>query len=510
MTTKKTKNKKTKQKNRKTKQIRIYLILLLLLFLVGFFIRFVPVRTGFHYWDECVYLQHAEIISGFRAENLFNEFDIRPPLLPLLIAGIYQFSHSLIAAHLIVTLISSLGIILIFLLAKELFNRKIALISTLIYTLIPLSIWLSHDILVDSILPTFWLLAFLFTIKTIKTEKFYFSVLAGIAVGLAILLKFSSLILPLFIFLTFFVYNFESKYDIGKKFGKRFYTAFIKTLKSKRFWIIILFLFLTLSPYLIWNFFQFGNSLFPFIKGYLVLNWDTPSSWTILYKNFYQMLPYPLLIGLASLIFFNIKQRKIKKEEILLWVTFLGIFLSMHTMQHKEIRFLLPVSPFITILSAVGFFGLFSFISNKKRYLKLIIGILIGAIVLSSLYLYIPSHYFTNLKEGHYISHEENDLMRTAFWLKDNTQNDSIIYVNTQYPVSAYFSERKIIVLPFWTKFQDRLSAIMSTPGYFILFPETAETRDPTHNFIVEDNRFILVKQIGTDKNIIKIYEYKP
>jgi 4-amino-4-deoxy-L-arabinose transferase-like glycosyltransferase len=120
---------------------KLYLILIFL-FILGFLIRFFPFRTDsdFHFWDETVYLQHAEILSGYREDN-YDEFDFRPPLLPVIIALFYKLKHSVVIAHMIVALIASFGILSTFFLAKTMFeNEKIALISAAILLLNPLHI----------------------------------------------------------------------------------------------------------------------------------------------------------------------------------------------------------------------------------------------------------------------------------------------------------------------------------------------------------------------------------
>jgi 4-amino-4-deoxy-L-arabinose transferase-like glycosyltransferase len=455
------------------KEVYICIAIILILFLSGFFIRFFPVRTGFHYWDECVYLQHAEIISGTRSIENFNEFNIRPPLLPLLISLFYLPWHSVVMAHLVVSLISALGIIFIFFLGKELFNKKIAILSSLFYTFLPLTIQLSHDILVDTVLPTFWILVFLFTIKAIKGNGIKHSIFAGIFLALAILMKSSSLILPFFIFLIFFIYSFYNIPNLNLR--KRISNSFFEVMKNKKFWIIFILAFIVMLPYFIWETLYFGNPLYSIILYYLVVNWDTPTSFMVLYTGFNKLFPLILLLGVAFLIFFNVKSKFIKKEELSLFVIVLIFFLSMHTMGHKESRFLLPITPFLSLLSAKGlmdFATVSSIFKIKGKILKALKIVMITAFFI----LFFASIFWIGqdaLKlNRNLVVNEENGYMKAAFWIKDNTPNESIIYVNTQYPVTAYYSERKIIVLPFWEKFQGKLPDIMSEEGYFILFSE--------------------------------------
>jgi len=463
---------------------------LISLFVIGFFIRFFPVRIGFHYWDECVYLQHAEIISGFRDASLFNEFDIRPPLLPVLLAFGYQAYHSIITAHFVVSFISSLGILIIFLFARELFDEKVATLSALIYTFLPLNVALSHDILVDTLLPVFWMLVFLFCIKTIKTNKKSFSVLAGIFLGLSFLLKFTSLLLFFFIFLIFYLYQSKQSRKICEIL--------------KRTWLIYFTSFLVILPYLAWNFLYFGNPIYTVVMAYKVVNWDTPTSFLILYLNFNQLFPLFLLFGIFLLFYLKTRGYSMEREEQMLLIVFLIFFLSLHFITHKEIRFLLPVAPLITILSSKGFEDFLDF-SKRFEKLRAIFYLVIVALLFLTLCTE-SSRIFCNLKNGHFLINEQNELLEAANWIKNNTPKDTVIYVNTQYPVIAYFSERKVKVLPFWRSFQENLSEVMREDGYYILFKELSQLREPTLKFVEQDARFELIKEIG---NKIYIFKYK-
>ena len=149
-------------------------LFLLLIWLFCFLIMFFPVRTGFHYWDETVYLQHADIILG--GYDNYNEFDFRPPLFPIMLAIGNLFFNSLIMSHLIVAFIASLGVFGVFLLGKDLFNEKVGLISAIFYVFLPLNLILAHDLLVDTMLPVFLLFTTFFFIRAFKTEKTKYSI----------------------------------------------------------------------------------------------------------------------------------------------------------------------------------------------------------------------------------------------------------------------------------------------------------------------------------------------
>ncbi|RLI99940.1 MAG: hypothetical protein DRP03_02250 [Candidatus Aenigmatarchaeota archaeon] len=476
----------------------IKIFLLLLLFLISFFVRFFPVNLGSHYWDEAVYLQHAEIFSGQRSMEKFNEFDIRPPLLPLMISLSYIVSHSIISAHFVVSILSALGIIVIFFLAKEIFDEETAVFSSLLYALIPLNITLSHDILVDSFLPTFWAASALFVIKSAKTGERLHKVLAGIFIGFSILTKFTSLLL---VFLPLFVFFFSK--EKRERTERKFFTYFISSIKEMT--LIVCSAILVVLPYLVWVAILFGNPLYTFINAFLVVNLDIPTSFTILYTQFNKIFPVLFLFGLFLFILNAVLERKIDRFVASIGLFSLIFFVTIHFVTHKEIRFLLPIIPFLTIISVNGFIR--GIVGRSKKATKLIFLIFFLIIVLGIISTNPKLKLLTN---GNFFINPTSTAYNAALWLQKNTLPDTIIYTNTQYPVLAYYSNRTIIVLPFWRSFQNNITEVMNRKGYYTLFSETARSREPTIDFVKSDKRFTLINKFGNGRDEVFIYEYNP
>ena len=117
------KNKKTKKrkiKKKKKRKIKKEFLILIILLLIGFSLR--VFLSTCYYWDELIYLQHSEIMTG--KINNYNELDFRPPLLSVMIAGFYLFWHNSLIANIFVTLLATFSILLIYLVGKEMFNKK--------------------------------------------------------------------------------------------------------------------------------------------------------------------------------------------------------------------------------------------------------------------------------------------------------------------------------------------------------------------------------------------------
>src|SRR3989344_5389816 len=87
------------------KKIVIYFFLTLML-VINFMMILWPLQTS-HWWDETVYLQHAEVI--FSGKTNYDEFEFRPPMLSILLASGFLFKHHVFTARVIVALFGGLG-----------------------------------------------------------------------------------------------------------------------------------------------------------------------------------------------------------------------------------------------------------------------------------------------------------------------------------------------------------------------------------------------------------------
>ena len=305
---------------------------------------FFPVRTGFHYWDETVYLQHADIILG--GYDNYNEFDFRPPLFPIMLAIGNLFFNSLIMSHLIVAFIASLGVFGVFLLGKDLFNEKVGLISAIFYVFLPLNLILAHDLLVDTMLPVFLLFTTFFFIRAFKTEKTKYYIFGGTLFALSILLKFTSLSFGLVFLLIYLVIN-------GKKSLQSVKRNYKKIILS-----IVTFL-IVLLPYFIYSQIKYGFFFAAFIKGAIIINGDVYISMFSILREFPKMIPFHI-IGLTFLgLVIVLIRRKISRESLILLICFITPFVLNFLVSHKEIRYFLPIVPFTVIFSSKVFYSMF-------------------------------------------------------------------------------------------------------------------------------------------------------
>ena len=105
-----------KQHDRKNKAYENIFLALLILF--SFVIRLFPVDTSYFFWDETVYLQNAQYYAGMPAS--YTELNIRPPLLPMMLSGIYSLGlDAEVWSRVLMAFLNSLMVLLAFQFAKQ-------------------------------------------------------------------------------------------------------------------------------------------------------------------------------------------------------------------------------------------------------------------------------------------------------------------------------------------------------------------------------------------------------
>jgi len=169
----------------------------------------------------------------------------REPGYPLLLAIIYKiFGHNLTIVKLLQVFVFGLSGIMTYLIGKEIFNAKIAKMSSLIFVLFPSSANYTTWILRETICTFIFLLIIYFLIKAVRTKKLKYFILISSIFAYALYINF---IFIGFIFLFFLWYVF-----INKKICtiKRFLSVFI---------LVIIVPLLIYMPWPIRNYKVFGT-----------------------------------------------------------------------------------------------------------------------------------------------------------------------------------------------------------------------------------------------------------
>ena len=194
---------------------------LLLILLLAFIVRIWPIQL-IHWWDETVYLQHAEIFAGLRAD-LFNEFHLRPPLLSIIFAIGFLVWNSPITASIIASLLGVVGVWYVYRLGKILYDQKTGIIAGLAMGLSPFIVENSRTLMTDVPALSFLTAASYYTVRFIRTRGSTSGFIAGILWSSAILMRFA--VLPLFatLFVSYCLFfRTQSSLPTGKKHPKKY------------------------------------------------------------------------------------------------------------------------------------------------------------------------------------------------------------------------------------------------------------------------------------------------
>jgi len=182
------------------------------------------------YFDEAYYYNWAQ--------NPDWGYYSKPPMLGWLIwATTSLFGDSQVAIKIGAMILYPLTTMVIYFIAKELFDVKTAFYSALIFFTLP-SVWMSSLIIsTDVVLLFFWSLALLFFIKALKAEKARDWILAGVFSGLGLMSKYNFI---------FFLLSVVLVFVLIPKYRKHF--------SNKYLYLSMFIAFIIFLPNLIWNY----------------------------------------------------------------------------------------------------------------------------------------------------------------------------------------------------------------------------------------------------------------
>jgi len=446
------------------------------LFLIAFSLRFFPLRIA-HFWDETVYLQHAEIFSAGRVN--FSELSFRPPLLSIIFSLGFIIWHSAIMASFLTAFLTALVPIVIFLIGRKIYNFQIGILGGLISAFLPFLIRNSNYLLTDVPVIFFMGLAFYFSLFKGKRTFLFFS---GVFFGLAVLMKFTAVLLfPVLMVSLFF--NKES---------------------WKNFLIFVSGGAIVLLPYFIWCYVQFGNPIKPFLLGTSFVGDKNEHTFYYL-SHFYEAFTYFVIFGLVlwicHLLFKLIKKSYFSlKYDVILVIWVLIFFIYLTKTPHKELRYILPITIPVILLACKGWSSILYFI-KKGRLLFWIIFILY---LLSLIHPRIDY-----ISETGFVDTAITDEMKIADYLKEINYT-GIIYSNQRWPVLAYYTGLETrLLFPDNDAIYNLIPEIMKDSGLVIGMYTAVKFEPFKHPFperMDSDKRFKHIKDIGD----FFIYEYTP
>ena len=450
-------------------------------------VRAVPL-TYSHFWDETVFLQHAEVILDGRGN--YQEFFHRPPLLSVLYALGFALWDDIYVANIVQAVVTTLAVLFAFLYVRGAFGVVSGIAAAFLFAFTPYLVETSHELLTDMPAVAFMLAAMWLFDKPGPR----FAILAGAAYALAVQTRFTSLFLIVYFALD----------------------ASLSLKKLRQLAILVVAAGVTIAPYLIWVRWNYGSFLFPFVLARrIVTEWTAPVAPRFYFDAVLEIFPPSLWLFFALGLLSPAMCRAMRyqsegtKRQLALLMWGLAFLAYMLTIGHKEVRYLLPLTIPVVIISALGVAASCRWIARQAGPVW-VAGALLGFAVAVADY----ASPFQKLR-GPWTDSSESEEVQIAGYLREHSTPADTIYAAHNFPVLAFYSGRKTVsLLPIQAEFEQVWRRVMAQPGFLVYYPPAGikETHSknphfmPDQQFIDASPQFRLARSFPS----ATIYYYEP
>jgi len=440
--------------------------LFILILIAAFIIRFIVyTKTNDQalWWDAADYLATGKRWANINP-NLIDIWYYRRGFLWALIGTLFfKIGLEELSIRFLMVLFSTGIVFITYLLINEIFDKKIALLTSLAISLSWIFIFFTGRLLTEIPATFFLLTSLLFFWKGfVKNQGIKYFIFFGIFAALTILTRMQYLMFVLPIFILALI---KEKHKI-----------FI----NKKLWISVIIFLIILIPHLILYYKHFGNPILDLSNYYLGIEGVSKTgevgvelaktSDLFLYINnlpyildsnrldssnkgysslFVSPLNYPIywLFILGFFLFFTdlfIGIDKIFNSEELQKKAFVFVFILTliilgYMAPQLEQRYIMPVIPFLFLIAIFPFIFISNYITRKSNIESKTLVILLAIILLLLL---IPNYKFGfNLIESKKLSYYE--VKQAGEWIKQNSVPEDIV-IGSGLPQLTYYSERSV------------------------------------------------------------------
>jgi len=425
--------------------------LLLLILVFAFALRlyfFFKTYNQALWWDEADYM-------GIAKHYAFGTMEAAAPWRARgmsLIFGIFYFFGATESFQRIIVILMSVGAVwLTFLLGKEFFNKKIALIASCFMSVLWIHLFWGARFSGETFALIFYGFAGYFFWKGyVKNESKWYMIASGALIAYGIFLYDS--VGAIFLFLPVYLVVTE-----------RF-----KFLKNKQFWWGMLGLAIVLS-FVFWHYYDLYGQIYPRVyhivdgsllegqeldqkleeQGFLPVFLTTFVFFTNMLDYFHWVILIVFLIGLIYYIDLIVgfdmviknTNEKLKKDFFIFWwalsvMLFFGLYLAA-VKTYYEPRYIFPAYPILFLIAAQGVVYIADHVEKYKKHLGTVA---ILAIIGFAAFDHIT--YANALIDNKKTSYSQE---RTAGeWLKEHTEKDDVIFVCNEDVQFIYYTERNI------------------------------------------------------------------
>jgi len=410
------------------------------------------------WWDEAEYMNMARAW----AFNLDYEFlSVRPVLFPLITALFFKIVYSEFLPRFFMMILSMISVVGMYYLGKEIYDERVGLISALLTSVFYVNLFYTSRLLVEIPSFVFFIFSALFFYKYFQTKSNKMVYWGAVFVAIGTLFKLTNAVF-LFVVLIYLL--------ITEKF---------KFVKRKELWISGLIFILILSPYLLWGYIQFDGFVITQAGAwnapedhYLSNGWCNMKAYSSMLIS---MLSWPLLIIFLLGFFFmyelvlgldvllrgeDSKLNKYLYLVLLFIIPIISVSLSVGSCWQEDRYILNSFSSVFIISSAFILMAYNSLKKNKKSLAILFLVLVLGLLVFLQ---FQHSDNIITLQKDSYSGAKESGI-----WLKENSEISDII-LTSSWPMTGYYSERKISTFPSSSEEMDSLRENNSNLKYFMI-----------------------------------------
>jgi len=382
---------------------------IIVVLVVSFLIRLWSLMVSHDlWWDSSVYIGMGKYIWSLGSAGLWEAN--RPLVWPFLLGLGWILGLDVVLFGRIIVMLAGLGsIYLIYLIAKKIFDERIALFSALLFSFSATFIRFNNILFTGIVSGLFLLLGIYYFF-----EKKHF--VSGLWLGIAFMMRFFHVFFAIVIGL-FYLYEFyKKKVDFRDMF---------------RFGLGCL---IFVVPFLVLNLILYGNMIYPFV----LQAWMTRNTGWIFHEVFsfyFVNLIFENFLAVFSILGLYVIIKNKKKNQLYILFLFLVPFILYLTERHKEMRLLIGVLPLLSVLVAQGIIYFSSFF---KKYGKLVVYILVVLFLFQAVNVVEFDRYDDNL--GVFYNYMDDTQVNDGIWISNpsmivhsDKKTDMLIYFPLYY-----------------------------------------------------------------------------
>lgn len=184
----------------------------IIIFAAYFLTRLINLSQFPIFTDEAIYTYWAQVALNDPSNRYISLEDGKQPLFIWIAAILQKFvSDPLITTRLVSVLAGAFSLVGIYLLAKTIASRKVAVLSCILYIFLPFTLLYDRLAIFDSLLTMLVIYSVLFTVKLAQNPKFDSSILTGFAIGLGMITKSSANFYLYLLPASILMFDFRSK-----------------------------------------------------------------------------------------------------------------------------------------------------------------------------------------------------------------------------------------------------------------------------------------------------------